>query len=160
MWALVRPHSLPDGQPDPAVAAQYRRRVAELMNVPEHETILNVAIATSGESIAGAAESPNLAAFETNVNADVLAVSNIYHSFCIAPAPPPSPPPPSRPPQPPPPSHPMQDAAGDEHLVRLLLDTATSHVRLSEPSEYLLDGADAVAAVAVLCTPPRQRLTL
>ena len=49
----------------------------------------------------------------------VLAISNLYHSFCLAPAPPPPPPPPTPPPLPPPPLRPAQDASS---VTRLYAD--------------------------------------
>ena len=110
MWAIVAAEKDIAGK---AVFDQgaFRRRMAQAWSVPTDQIALNVSVSTTNTSVA-AVDSPTLASFSTQVNASVIAISNLYHSFCVepiifppppvAPLPYPPPPPPPEPPSPPP----------------------------------------------------------
>ena len=66
--------------------AAFRRRMAAQWGVGEDQLAINVSVASNDDDL-GAAESPNLAAFSTALNTSVVAISNLYRSFCVAPAP-------------------------------------------------------------------------
>ena len=79
MWAIVAAEKDIAGK---AVFDQgaFRRRMAQAWSVPTNQIALNVSVSTTNTSVA-AVDSPTLASFSTQVNASVIAISNLYHSF-------------------------------------------------------------------------------
>ena len=87
--------------------ATFHRRMAAQWGVPAESLAINVSVASLVVNITPPG-SQTVDRFREAFNVSLLAISDLYHSFCVEPAPPPppSPPPPLPPPSPPPPSPP------------------------------------------------------
>ena len=161
-WTLVLTQLGPDGSSD-FNRTDFRRRMAPHLGVPPEDVVLNCSTATHPQHLPepqSQAQRQGIAQLSDELGVNVKYISDIYHSFCVTPAPPPSPPPPSRPPLPPPPAQPPQDVWTAAQLYAALSDTSISHIRLREGRDYVLQGAEANAAIEKLCTPPRQSLAI
>ena len=101
MWSVLAVDKDEDTGEPIFNAAAFRRRMSNRWNVAEDQIAINVSLATN--DTAGLAQNPNFDDFATSLNVDVIAISNLYHSFCVQPtifSPPPDAP--SPPPHPPP----------------------------------------------------------
>ena len=102
-WTLVLAHTRPDGEAD-FNRSDFRRRLAPTLDVAPDDILLNCSVATHPQSAPTPqrqAQRDAVSRFAQDLAVNLTYVSDLYHSFCVAPAPPPSPPPDS-PPVPPP----------------------------------------------------------
>ena len=151
-------HIRPDGSTN-FNSSDFRRRLAPRLGVPPEDVVLNCSAATHPQSLPEPqtlAQRQGIQQLSGDLDVHIKYISDIYHSFCVAPAPPPSPPPPTYPPSPPPPARPPQAVWNTTQLHAALADTDVSSMRL-QPGDYVLAERDAFTN---LCSPPRQSLII